>query len=312
LRLCPDDGQSVSQEVETKSQVQAALDQLIRMVSPRRFNARCSQMQQIETDGSWKRSASELGREVQSYVADHNLRMSFKEVIVKHDNITDIYTYMRTHASLLGERILQEYPALHQFDDPVSPRIEGLLRKPFPAQTIAIMGLVKRWQEARTGMVVAECGTGKTLISLGAIHVHSKGGSFTSLAMVPPHLVEKWAREAFLTLPGVRVFLIDDLRNGGDENKSHGVNEVRLRRGHILREGFQTSLSELRLRSSSSSPRERWSSLCGRPSLFIVGRERAKLGYFWRHAYRVPRSGSYLGCVVNSDTGKPVFVDDSR
>jgi hypothetical protein len=49
-----------------------------------------------------------------------------------------------------------------------------LLRKPFPAQAIAIMGLAKRWQQARTGMVVAECGTGKTLISLGAIHVHSE------------------------------------------------------------------------------------------------------------------------------------------
>jgi len=59
-------------------------------------------------------------------------------------------------------------------------------------------------------------------------------------------------------------------------------------------------------------PRRRWLSLCGRPSLFIVGRERAKLGYFWRHAYRVPRSGPYLGCVVNSDAGKPVVVDDSR
>jgi len=43
---------------------------------------------------------------------------------------------MRVHASLLGERILEEYPTLHQFDDPVSPRIEGMLRKPFPAQTI--------------------------------------------------------------------------------------------------------------------------------------------------------------------------------
>jgi len=70
---------------------------------------------------------------------------------------------MRAHASLLGARILQEYPALHRFDDPVSPRIESLLRKPFPAQTIAIMGLAKRWREARTGMVVAECGTGKLL-----------------------------------------------------------------------------------------------------------------------------------------------------
>src|SRR5258707_3572858 len=174
------------------------------------------------------------------------------------------------------------------------------------------MGLVKRWHEARTGMVIAECGTGKTLISLGAIHVHSEGRPFTSLAMVPPHLVEKWAREAFLTLPGVRVFMIDDLRNGGDENKCHGVNEVRLRPGRVVREGFRTTLSELRLRKDSVSSRKRWLSLCGKPSLFIGGWERAKLGYFWRPAYRVPRSGPYLGCVVNSDTGKPVFVDDCR
>jgi superfamily II DNA or RNA helicase len=226
--------------------------------------------------------------------------------------LSTIYDYMRRHAALLGDRILDEYPALHQFDDVVSSRIEELLRKPFPAQTIAIMGVAKRWQQARTAMVVAECGTGKTLISLGAIHVHSQGNPFTALAMVPPHLVEKWAREAFLTLPGLRVFLIDDLRNGGDENKSHGVNEVRLRQGRIVREGLHTTLSELRLRKDSPSSRKRWLSLCGRPSLFIVGRERAKLGYFWRHAYRVPRSGPYLGCVVNSDTGMPVIVDDSR
>jgi hypothetical protein len=188
-----------------------------------------------------------------------------------------IYDYMRVNAGLLGTRILEQFPALQQIDDPVSPRLEGLLRRPFPAQMIAIMGLAKRWRQARTGMVVAECGTGKTLISLGAIHIHSEGKPFTALAMVPPHLVEKWAREAFLTLPGVRVFLIDDLRNGGGGNKAHGVNEVRIRQGRIVREGFQTSLSDLRLRKASSSPRKRWLSLCARPSLFIVGRERAKL-----------------------------------
>jgi superfamily II DNA or RNA helicase len=226
--------------------------------------------------------------------------------------LSTIYDYMRANAGLLGTRILEQFPALQQIDDPVSPRIAGLLRRPFPAQNIAIMGLAKRWRQARTGMVVAECGTGKTLISLGAIHVHSEGKPFTALAMVPPHLVEKWAREAFLTLPGVRVFLIDDLRNGGDENKAHGVNEVRFRQGRIVRESFQTSLSELRLRKGSSSPRKRWWSLCGRPSLFIMGRERAKLGYFWRHAYRVPRSGPYLGCVVNSETGKPIIIEESR
>jgi len=223
-----------------------------------------------------------------------------------------IYDYMRSHAAILGDRILQEYPALHQFGDPVSPRLQELLRTAFPAQAIAIMGLVKRWEYARTGMVLAECGTGKTLISLGAMHVHSEGEPFTSIAMVPPHLVEKWAREAFLTLPSIRVFIIDDFRNGGDENKAHGVNEVRLRKGEIVREGLHTSLSEMRLRRDSLSPRQRWMSLCGRPSLFIVGRERAKLGYFWRHAYQLPRSGPYMGCVVNPDTGRPVIVESGR
>jgi hypothetical protein len=96
--------------------------------------------------------------------------------------LSTIYDYMRCHAVLLGERILEEYPALHQFDDAVSP-IEGLLRTPFPAQTIAIMGVAKRWQKARTGIVVAECGTGKTLISLGAMHVHCQRSPFTALAM---------------------------------------------------------------------------------------------------------------------------------
>jgi superfamily II DNA or RNA helicase len=117
--------------------------------------------------------------------------------------LSTIYDYLRANAALLGARILEEYPALHQFEDPISPRVGGLLRKPFPAQSIAIMGLAKRWEQARTGMVVAECGTGKTLISLGAIHVHSDGKPFTALAMVPPHLVEKWAREPVPPLPSV-------------------------------------------------------------------------------------------------------------
>lgn len=161
-----------------------------------------------------------------------------KGLSVEHDNITDIYTYMRQFSNLLGERILQEFPALHRFEDPVSPRIDRLLRTPFPAQKIAIMGTAKRWQQARTALIVAECGTGKTLISLGAVQVHAEGKPCTSLAMVPPHLVEKWAREAFLTVPGIRVFLIDDLRNGGDEKAPHGVNEVRLKHGRIVRDGL--------------------------------------------------------------------------
>jgi len=222
----------------------------------------------------------------------------------------DINEYLRAWAPELGERILQTYPPLHGFDDAASPLTGQLLRKPFPAQTLAMMGVVKRWNEARGAAVIAECGTGKTLISLGAVHVHSDRKPFAALAMVPPQLVEKWAREAFLTLPRVRVFFIDGLRTPTSSLGHAGVNEVRLRNGRIIREGLRTTLTELRQRKTARTARQRWDSICGIPALFIVGRDRGKLSYFWRHAYGLAHCGRYQGSVVNADTGCPIYLGE--
>ncbi len=128
--------------------------------------------------------------------------------------------------------------------------------------------------------------------------------------MVPPQLVEKWAREAFRTLPRVRVFLIDGLRAHMGANGHAGVNEVRLRNGRIVREGLRTTLTELRLRRGSRTARERWDSICRSPALFVVGRDRGKLSYFWRHAYRVAGCGRYQGSVINPDTGCPICLGE--
>ena len=225
-------------------------------------------------------------------------------------DIDSIATYLRAWAPELGERIVQTYPPLHGFDDAASLLTGQLLRKPFPAQTLAMMGVVKRWNEARGAAVIAECGTGKTLISLGAVHVHSDRKPFTALAMVPPQLVEKWAREAFLTLPRVRVFFIDGLRTPTSSVGHAGVNEVRLRHGRIIREGLRTTLTELRQRRTARTARQRWDSICGYPALFIVGRDRGKLSYFWRHAYGLAQCGRYQGSVVNADTGCPIYLGE--
>jgi len=222
----------------------------------------------------------------------------------------DINEYLRAWAPELGERILQTYPPLQGFDDAASPLAGQLLRKPFPAQRLAMMGVVKRWEEARGAAVIAECGTGKTLIALGAVHVHSDRKPFTALAMVPPQLVEKWAREAFLTLPRVRVFFIDGLRTPTSSTGHAGINEVKLRHGRITREGLRTTLTELRQRKTARTARQRWDSLCGLPALFIVGRDRGKLSYFWRHAYRLAHVGRYQGSVVNADTGSPIYLGE--
>src|SRR6267142_3943629 len=223
-----------------------------------------------------------------------------------------IADYLRTYGPALGELVLARFPALHSPEDPVGPALKQLKRRPFPAQAMAIMGIVKRWQEARCAAAVAECGTGKTLVSLGSVFTHAGAGPFTCLAMVPPQLVEKWCREAFLTLPGVRVFVIDGCRNGVASNGFSGVNEVRLRQGRIVREGLHTTLSEMRLARGHRSARARWQAQIAASSLFVVSRERAKLGYFWRHAYASPRSGRFSGSVVNPDTGRPVILGEDQ
>jgi hypothetical protein len=133
------------------------------------------------------------------------------------------------------------------------------------------------------------------------------------IVMSPPNIVGKWCREVLITIPGARVFTIDGLRSPGRSSTvPNGVNEVRYRNGRIVREGLHTTLTDLRLRKNSKSARDRWQKICPGPSFWIVGRDRAKLSYFWKHAYSVAQSGPCLGSVINPDSGAPLIVNDER
>lgn len=96
----------------------------------------------------------------------------------------NISEYLRAYGKQLSQRVFRQFPALHAPGDPVWPELKQLKRKPFLAQTQAILGIAKRWDEARSAAVVAECGTGKTLVSLGSVFTHARGRRFTALALV--------------------------------------------------------------------------------------------------------------------------------
>jgi superfamily II DNA or RNA helicase len=226
---------------------------------------------------------------------------------------TTIECYLRRFANELGERILQCLPPLHGPQDPLSPLLPNLLRRPYPGQALAVMGVVKRLAQAKSAAVVAECGTGKTLISLASAYVAAEGKPFTVLVLAPSHLVTKWARESLQTVPKARVFLIDGLRDSTCKSRN-GIQEVKLHRGQVVREGLKTTLTDLRLRKGYRTARARWNSLCPGPAIFVSSKEVAKLSYFWRHAYNIARSGRYRGTVVNPNTGRPIYAgeDDER
>ena len=107
------------------------------------------------------------------------------------------FDYLRQFGPLLAERILETYPPLQSTKDPVAPGLAGLLRKPLPAQAVAITGTAKYLRKAKAARIVAECGAGKTLMSLGAIHVLSEGQPTTTLGDVPlAHHAQVGARGA--------------------------------------------------------------------------------------------------------------------
>ena len=221
------------------------------------------------------------------------------------EKLTTTYDYLKTYAADLDERILETYKPLHGTDDPIAPEMRTLKRAPFPAQEIGIMGAVKYLQAAGDTNIVAECGAGKTLIALGIAQVHAHAKPWSMIVMCPPHLVKKWAREAIMTIPGVRCFFIEDLRNDGALNLPYGVNEVRLVGDLIKRTGYSTSLPKLR-----AIGRKGWRKVCSGPCVFIMGKEKAKLGYYWKHVYQLAKSGENKGGLVNPDSGMPVASPD--
>jgi superfamily II DNA or RNA helicase len=177
------------------------------------------------------------------------------------------FDYLRAMAHSLGERIVQTYPALQTPKDAPAVALKTLLRKPLPAQALAITGLAKYLKTARSARIVAECGAGKTFMSLGTMHVHAGAGRYTALVMCPPHIVHKWAREALLTVPHARAFIVEDLRNGGDSKNSHGIVEVKLEKGQTVVRGITTTLPKLRCMG-----RKGWREKCPHPAFFIMGK----------------------------------------
>ena len=80
------------------------------------------------------------------------------------------YDYLRAHAPELGARIVETYPALQTPKCMPAPELTTLLRRPLPAQALAITGLTKYLRKARSARIVAECGAGNTFMALGTAH----------------------------------------------------------------------------------------------------------------------------------------------
>jgi hypothetical protein len=225
-----------------------------------------------------------------------------------------ISSYLKHFSTELSDQILKSFPPLYNPGDVPSPVLAKLYRRPFKAQEVAIMSTVRRLERASTAAIIGEMGTGKTFMAMSAVHCEAAGRPYACLVMAPGTLLEKWSRELLETIPGAKVYIIDSLRSNRPGMTGHqGVSEVRLRNGRIVRDGVHTTLTEMRLRRNHKSAWHRWIAERGKAAhFFIVGRDKAKLGNFWRHSFNIARCGPNCGAVVNPDSGLPVILDDDH
>jgi hypothetical protein len=212
------------------------------------------------------------------------------------------FDYLRQFGPALAERILGTYPPLQSTKDAVAPSLNSLLRKPLPAQALVITGTAKYLRNGKAVRIVAECGAGKTYMALGTIHLLAAGRPSSTLVMCPSHITHKWAREVLLTIPRARVFLVEDMRNGGDQGRPHGICEVKLIKGRTVYEGKRLSLADMRRMG-----RREWQTRFPCPTFFITGKDKGKLSYFWDHVYLKAKSGPNLGGIVNPDSGLAIL-----
>jgi len=206
-------------------------------------------------------------------------------------DIKSVDDYLQAFVPELTRRLTRELVPLYDpAKDSWDRRIAGLMRQPFKAQGDAIMGLVRALSRQASAFLCGECGVGKTLMG-SAVPYLLFGDRYRVLIMCPGHLVEKWAREVTQTVPDATARI-------------------------VARVSDIEPLADARTRPAGRE-------------YYVIGRDRAKLGFCTRpaflprrHPYRKPPRGeefdrsTYVACprcaefVVNERRRTPLTEEE--
>lgn len=167
-------------------------------------------------------------------------------------------------------------PVYTELNSTLSECLSRLKRKPFAAQEETVQAVVKLLldRDERAAVINAEMGTGKTLMGTCVAYALHQIGRQRCLVLAPPHLVYKWVREIKETVPGAKVWALN---------------------------GPETLARLLRIRDIlQQQPHDG-------PEFFVLGRVRARLGFFWRPAFAVRRMASRVAVNKHEATSGTVI-----
>jgi len=136
--------------------------------------------------------------------------------------ISTVTEYLQSFSTILGEQIKQRYtPLFDPVTEAVSPAVlainEHIRQKAgyglYQAQLAVAEANKRRLDKGKMGIIVAECGSGKTKIGATALVAHQSGKGMTkafNLVLGPSHMTGKWVRELEETVPNSFSAIVND------------------------------------------------------------------------------------------------------
>jgi hypothetical protein len=132
------------------------------------------------------------------------------------DQILTIDDYFREFSHFHVRKATELLRPLHTPGRDLLPDFSDVTRKPFEPQAHVVAAAIKMLDQTR-GMIIGECGVGKTAMGMLTIHKHAqrsvrKGGcncNYRAIVLCPDNLIKKWKDEIEQTIPGAKVVLFD-------------------------------------------------------------------------------------------------------
>lgn len=136
------------------------------------------------------------------------------------ENVETVSQYLNQYGITIANRIRESFnplfdPTAEDICDELK-RINGNLKKNvgyslFPAQLAVAEAVKRRLDKAKVGLIVAECGSGKTKIGSSALAAHQMGKKAFNVILCPSHVTRKWVREIEETLPNTKAEVVYSL-----------------------------------------------------------------------------------------------------
>ena len=143
------------------------------------------------------------------------------------DSLSSVTEYLNTFGVSIAERIKKLFvPLFDPENEPLSPEIlkinETIMEKAgyslYDAQLAVAEAIKRQLSRSKCGLIVAECGSGKTKIGMAAMAAsvtaiqksreQSCIGKSFNIVLCPSHVAKKWVREIKETLPNTEAAVV--------------------------------------------------------------------------------------------------------